>query len=62
MKYLKIAFYTILIILIMRYIVSPAADAGNFPEDVHVTEHVCIDKTHETCDGECVCDGMECNN
>ena len=54
MKYLKIAFYTILIILIMRYIVSPAANAGNFPN------HICTDSTHETCDGACECDGLAC--
>ena len=24
--------------------------------------HTCIDKSHNTCDGVCECDGMECNN
>jgi hypothetical protein len=24
------------------------------------THHTCIDSTHARCDGECVCDGMEC--
>ncbi len=24
--------------------------------------HVCIDSTHLRCDGECECDGMDCNN
>lgn len=23
--------------------------------------HRCIDPEHQTCDGQCVCDGMECN-
>lgn len=22
--------------------------------------HICIDPTHQTCDGKCTCDGMEC--
>jgi hypothetical protein len=54
-KLVKITFYTILVILIMRYVISPAANAGNFPN------HICIDKTHKTCDGACECDGMGCN-
>jgi hypothetical protein len=24
-------------------------------------QHHCYDSTHETCDGVCECDGMECN-
>ena len=23
--------------------------------------HICVDNTHEICDGSCSCDGMECN-
>jgi hypothetical protein len=53
-KLVKITFYTILVILIMRYVISPAANAGNFPN------HICIDKTHKTCDGACECDGLAC--
>jgi len=22
--------------------------------------HKCVDNTHKTCDGQCVCDGFEC--
>lgn len=25
------------------------------------TAHTCTDSTHQTCDGVCPCDGMECN-
>lgn len=24
--------------------------------------HICTDKSHNTCDGVCECDGMECIN
>jgi hypothetical protein len=24
--------------------------------------HICIDSSHNTCDGNCECDGMECIN
>lgn len=29
--------------------------------DYH-NDHRCSDPSHQTCDGNCICDGMECNN
>ena len=26
-----------------------------------VSYHTCIDTTHMSCDGNCICDGMECH-
>jgi hypothetical protein len=26
------------------------------------SHHICIDPAHIVCDGECLCDGMECQN
>ena len=35
---------------------------GKFVAIVRDMPHICSDTTHATCDGECTCDGMECNN
>ena len=40
------AFWTVTILLINHFSNEP--------------KHVCVDKTHQTCDGSCECDGMEC--
>jgi hypothetical protein len=34
----------------------------NAYSNFNTTIHTCIDSTHITCDGDCVCDGLECNN
>lgn len=26
-----------------------------------LNKHTCIDATHKTCNGKCICDGMECD-
>lgn len=31
-------------------------------QGVVLSKHVCSDSSHIFCDGECECDGMECNN
>ncbi len=47
--------------LALRYAVDPPQHAReNAPIVQNYYPHICSDTTHLTCDGECICDGMEC--
>lgn len=39
-----------------RKIINPITTTTSSPN----TPHQCIDKTHDTCDGKCECDGFGC--
>ena len=35
-------------------------EVDTYPEADTQTTHTCTDSTHTACDGECECDGFEC--
>lgn len=45
--------------MIVAIIILLAALADNWSDDPRA-HHQCPDNTHETCDGRCECDGIEC--
>lgn len=49
--------FLILAALIITLSVVQVVNAKHTINDI---THTCLDNTHETCDGVCVCDGMEC--
>ena len=40
-----------------QYAVNASFQKEEFPDPI---PHLCIDETHEYCDGYCDCDGMDC--
>lgn len=46
---------------VMAALILIAGMADNLSDDPAVApKHACIDTTHASCDGECLCDGYEC--
>ena len=37
-----------------------APEPRTAPPILEYYPHICTDQTHENCDGECECDGLEC--
>jgi hypothetical protein len=46
----KIKMFLVLLLVIVVVIITKVTNV-----------HICIDSSHNTCDGNCECDGMECN-
>lgn len=42
------------------YVAHINATANIRPPKLRMGDHTCIDSTHNRCDGECECDGMNC--
>lgn len=49
---------TLLIIVLSIYAIIIARGVAQLIDTK--THHECVDKTHKTCDGECECDGLGC--
>ncbi len=53
--------YTLIAFLIPLFFVLVGSGVFSGCNEVKATDtHVCTDKTHSNCDGQCSCDGMEC--
>jgi hypothetical protein len=61
---IKAIIITLLVLMVpasmVTVIILQSADHGDKEITYVAQTHKCTDSTHATCDGECVCDGMEC--